>query len=159
MILSPKSLLRHARVISPLSELTDGAFQKILPDDQVSLENADRLILCTGKVYYDLIEAREQKKLNNVAIMRVEQLYPLSVDELLSSIDGLAEGTAVYWVQEEPTNMGAWPYIKLIFSDELSQKYDLKRVSRVESASPSTGSMAAHKIEQAELIEEALANL
>ena len=159
VILSPKSLLRHARVISPLSELTDGAFQKILPDDQVSLENADRLILCTGKVYYDLIEAREQKKLNNVAIMRVEQLYPLSVDELLSSIDGLAEGTAVYWVQEEPTNMGAWPYIKLIFSDELSQKHDLKRVSRVESASPSTGSMAAHKIEQAELIEEALANL
>jgi len=159
VILSPKSLLRHPRVISPLSELTNGTFQKILPDDQVSLENADRLIFCTGKVYYDLIEAREQKKLNNVVIMRVEQLYPLSVDELLSSIDGLPKGTPVYWVQEEPTNMGAWPYIKLIFSDELSQKYDLKRVSRVESASPSTGSMAAHKIEQAELIEEALANL
>ncbi|MDB4664663.1 2-oxoglutarate dehydrogenase E1 component, partial [bacterium] len=159
VILSPKSLLRHPRVISPLSEMTDGSFQKILPDKHVSLQDADRLIFCTGKVYYDLIEAREEKNLNNVAIMRIEQLYPLNVEELLASMKGLSKGKSVYWVQEEPTNMGAWPYIKLTFSDELSQNYDLKRVSRVESASPSTGSMAAHKLEQAELIDEALADL
>jgi 2-oxoglutarate dehydrogenase E1 component len=91
--------------------------------------------------------------------MRIEQLYPLNVEELLASMKGFSKGKSVYWVQEEPTNMGAWPYIKLTFSDELSQNYDLKRVSRVESASPSTGSMAAHKLEQAELIDEALADL
>lgn len=159
VVLSPKSLLRHPRVISPLAEMTDGSFQKILSDEEVSLEDADRLLFCTGKIYYDLIEAREEKKLKNVAIMRIEQLYPLNVDELLASISQLPKGKQIYWVQEEPTNMGAWPYIKLIFSDELSRHYDLKRVSRVESASPSTGSMAAHKLEQAELIDEALADL
>ena len=159
VVLSPKSLLRHPRVISPLSDLTDGAFRKVLPDEHVSLTDADRLILCTGKVYYDLIEAREEKKLNNVAIMRIEQLYPLSVEELLASVNEFAAGKPVFWVQEEPTNMGAWPYIKQSFSDDLSEKYQLKRISRVESASPSTGSMAAHKLEQAELIDEALANL
>jgi len=159
VVLSPKSLLRHPRVISPLSDLTDGTFRKVLPDEQVSLNDADRLILCTGKVYYDLIEAREEKKLNNVAIMRIEQLYPLSVEELLTSVNEFPAGKPVYWVQEEPTNMGAWPYIKQTFSDDLSEKYKLKRISRVESASPSTGSMAAHKLEQAELIDEALADL
>ncbi len=159
VVLSPKSLLRHPRVISPLSDLTDGTFRKVLPDEQVSLNDADRLILCTGKVYYDLIEAREEKQLNNVAIMRIEQLYPLSVEELLTSVNEFPAGKPVYWVQEEPTNMGAWPYIKQTFSDDLSEKYKLKRISRVESASPSTGSMAAHKLEQAELIDEALADL
>ncbi|MGB1706481.1 MAG: 2-oxoglutarate dehydrogenase E1 component [Rubripirellula sp.] len=159
VVLSPKSLLRHPRVISPLSDLTGGSFQKILTDERVSLKDADRLILCTGKVYYDLIEAREEKNLNNVAIMRIEQLYPLSVEELLTSFNGFTAGKPVYWVQEEPTNMGAWPYVKQTFSDDLSEKYKLKRVSRVESASPSTGSMAAHKLEQTELIDEALADL
>lgn len=159
VVLSPKSLLRHPRVISPLSDLTDGSFKKVLPDEHVALNDADRLILCTGKVYYDLIEAREEKKLNNVSIMRIEQLYPLSVEELLVSVNEFPAGKPVYWVQEEPTNMGAWPYIKQSFSDDLSEKYQLKRISRVESASPSTGSMAAHKLEQAELIDEALADL
>jgi len=159
VVLTPKSLLRHPRVLSPLNQLAEGAFQKILPDEQVPLKNATRLILCTGKVYYDLVEAREKRELQNVAIMRIEQLYPLSIEELLGSIKGLPKDSPVYWVQEEPTNMGAWPYIKLIFSDQLSKKFNLKRVSRVESASPSTGSMAAHKLEQAELIEEALEDL
>ena len=93
----------------------------MLSDDTIALKDADRLILCTGKVYYDLIEAREQKQLNNAAIMRIEQLYPLSADELLASIDGLPAGKTIYWVQEEPTNMGAWPYFKLSFSDELTK--------------------------------------
>ncbi len=159
VVLTPKSLLRHPRVLSPLNQLAEGAFQKILPDEQVPLKNATRLILCTGKVYYDLVVAREKRELQNVAIMRIEQLYPLSIEELLGSIKGLPKDSPVYWVQEEPTNMGAWPYIKLIFSDQLSKKFNLKRVSRVESASPSTGSMAAHKLEQAELIEEALEDL
>ena len=159
VILSPKSLLRHPRVVSPLEELASGGFKKILADDQVALEDCRRVILCTGKVYYDLLDAREQRGLSNVAIIRLEQLYPLNIEELIDSLAGLPRGSEVYWVQEEPTNMGAWPYIKLTFSDALAQEFKLHRVSRVESASPSTGSMAAHKLEQAELIDEAMSGL
>ena len=75
----------------------------------------------------------------------------------MQALSGLAEGTELFWVQDEPTNMGAWPYLKLNFGDELAERFQLRRVSRVESASPSTGSMAAHKLEQSELIDEAFA--
>ena len=92
-----------------------------------------------------------------VIIRGVEQLYPLNIEEIKLSIEGLPKGSEIFWVQDEPTNMGAWPYIKFHFGDELSQWYDLQRVSRVESASPSTGSMAAHKLEHNELIEQAFA--
>jgi 2-oxoglutarate dehydrogenase E1 component len=159
IVLTPKSLLRHPVVLSPLEELAAGSFQKILGDDQVPLTDCRRLLLCTGKVYYDLIEARENLGISGVSIMRIEQLYPLSVDELSASLKGLAEGTELFWVQDEPTNMGAWPYIKLNFGDQLCERVKLRRVSRVESASPSTGSMAAHKLEQSELIDEAFADL
>ncbi len=157
--LTPKSLLRHPRVISEIEEIAAGSFRKILPDDLVPLEKCRRLLLCTGKVYYDLLETLEERSIEDVAIMRIEQLYPLSVDELFESLIGLPEGTEIFWVQEEPKNMGAWPYIKLKFSDELSERFDLKQITREESASPSTGSMATHKIEQAELIEAAFADL
>jgi 2-oxoglutarate dehydrogenase E1 component len=156
IVLTPKSLLRHPRVVSPLAEVTGGSFRKILPDDQIQLVDCRRVVLCTGKVYYDLLDARQDRDIDDIAIMRLEQLYPLSVEELMESLSGLANGSEVFWVQEEPTNMGSWPYIKVNYSDVLSERYELRRVSRVESASPSTGSMAAHKLEQGELIDEAL---
>ncbi len=159
VVLSPKSLLRHPRVVSSLSDLADGSFKKILHDDLVPLTDCSRLLMCTGKVYYDLLEAREERKIDDVAIMRIEQLYPLSIEELMQALSGLAAGKELLWVQDEPTNMGAWPYLKLNFGDELAERFQLRRVSRVESASPSTGSMAAHKLEQSELIDEALAGL
>jgi 2-oxoglutarate dehydrogenase E1 component len=159
IVLTPKSLLRHPAVLSPLEQLAAGSFQKILGDDQVPLSGCRRLLLCTGKVYYDLIDAREKQDISGVSIIRIEQLYPLCVDELSASLEGLAEGTELFWVQDEPTNMGAWPYLKLNFGDELGERFSLRRVSRVESASPSTGSMAAHKLEQSELIDEAFADL
>ncbi len=159
VVLTPKSLLRHPRVISDLTELSNGRFQKTLADTVVHPSHADRLLLCTGKVYYELLESREERGLENVSIVRLEQLYPLSEAELLAALDGLGEGKDLFWVQEEPTNMGAWPYLKLIFGDMLSEKFRFKRISRVESASPSTGSMAAHRLEQAELIEAAFEGL
>ena len=159
VILSPKSLLRHPKCISPLEIIATGSFKKILSDRKVKLKKAKRLLLCTGKVYYDLLAARTEKKIDDVAIMRIEQLYPLTRDELMESMEGLPEGSDVVWVQEEPTNMGAWPYLKLNYVDDISMKYDVHRVTRVESASPSTGSMASHKLEQADLIEEAFGEL
>ena len=158
VILSPKSLLRHPKVVSSLEEISSGSFKKILADDTVELSNCKRLILCSGKIYYDLIEEREQRELTDVAIMRIEQLYPLTIEEIFESIDGLKDGTEILWVQDEPTNMGAWPYIKFNFGDDLEKRFCLRRVSRVESASPSTGSMAAHKLEHVELIEQAFEN-
>lgn len=158
VVLSPKSLLRHPRVVSTLEEISNGSFKKILGDETIELSNCKRLILCSGKIYYDLIEEREQRELSDVAIMRIEQLYPLTIEEILESIDGLEDGSEIFWVQDEPTNMGAWPYIKFNFGDELEKRFSLRRVSRVESASPSTGSMAAHKLEHAELIEQAFEN-
>ena len=150
IVLTPKSLLRHPRVSSSLQQVANGSFKKILSDDEVPLAACRRLLLCTGKVYYDLLDAREDREIDDVSIMRIEQLYPLSLEELLHSLHGLADGSEVFWVQEEPTNMGSWPYIKLNFSDALVERFKLKRISRMESASPSTGSMAAHKLEQAE---------
>jgi 2-oxoglutarate dehydrogenase E1 component len=159
VVLSPKSLLRHPKVVSSLEDIANGSFRKILPDESISLEDCQRLILCSGKIYYDLIEERDRLELSNVAIMRIEQLYPLSIEEIRSSIQGLPNGSEILWVQDEPTNMGAWPYIKFNFGDELNETYQLKRVSRVESASPSTGSLAAHKLEHAELMEQAFAGI
>ncbi len=159
IVLTPKSLLRHPLVTSSLEELSGGSFQRILGDEQVALKDARRLLMCTGKVYYHLLEARDERKLDNVSIIRIEQLYPLSSDALMSALDGLAEGSDIVWVQEEPTNMGAWQYMKLNFGEQLAERFQFRRVSRVESASPSTGSMAAHKLEQGELIDEALADL
>jgi 2-oxoglutarate dehydrogenase E1 component len=159
VVLTPKSLLRHPLVTSSLEELAMGSFHKILRDDSIALSDTRRLLLCTGKVYYDLLEARNQRDVDGVSIMRIEQLYPLSLDELTSSLEGLRERSEVFWVQEEPSNMGAWPSIKLNFGDTLAQRFRFRRVTRAESASPSTGSMAAHKMEQSELIDEALADL
>ncbi|TWU16586.1 2-oxoglutarate dehydrogenase E1 component [Allorhodopirellula heiligendammensis] len=159
IVMTPKSLLRHPEVTSPLEIVASGSFQKVLPDRKVPLETARRLLLCTGKIYYDLSQARADREIENVAIMRVEQLYPLSVPELLDSLAGLPEGTEVMWIQDEPENMGAWPYMKFKFGDELAARFKLSKATRAESASPSTGSMAAHKLEQADLIEAAFEGL
>jgi 2-oxoglutarate dehydrogenase E1 component len=155
VVLTPKSLLRHPEVVSPLSEFTGGRFQKVLADDSIPSEQIERTILCTGKVYYDLMEKRAERKIESVQIVRVEQLYPLRAEELMAGIGNAPAGSEVMWVQEEPLNMGAWSYIKLHFGDAISERYKLKRATRAESASPSTGSMATHKLEQRDLMDAA----
>lgn len=158
--LTPKSLLRHPAVVSTLDEFTDGYFRKILPDTRPSQDQTDRILLCSGKIYYELAEKREQLKAANVAIVRIEQYYPLREEEILEALSDYKPGTDLAWVQEEPTNMGAWSFFKVRFGDSLEEKgFRLRRLSRVESASPSTGSASAHKLEQDELIEACFANL
>lgn len=160
VVLTPKSLLRHPEVVSDLDELASGSFQKILPDPDVPLQSCRRLMLCTGKVYYELLKERRERELDDVALVRLEQLYPLSIGEVISALEGLRPGSEIHWVQEEPLNMGAWPYIKLNYGDEVAAAgYKLTPITRAESASPSTGSMAAHLMEQKELIEEAFEGL
>ncbi|HEX6241419.1 MAG TPA: 2-oxoglutarate dehydrogenase E1 component [Polyangiales bacterium] len=156
IIMSPKSLLRHPDATSPLEDLATGSFQRIIPDRAIAPETTRRVILCSGKVYYDLLAARESAKITDVALIRVEQLYPLQAQHVIETLKPYKTGTDLVWVQEEPWNSGAWYFINARLPQILSGRFQLRCVSRVESASPATGSHAAHKLEQARLIAEAL---
>ncbi len=155
VVMTPKSLLRHALVVSSLGDLAEGRFCRLLPDTRSSTERTTRVLLCSGKVYYDLAEFREKNQREDVAILRVEQLYPLPNESLQKQLEPNAEKTPVVWVQEEPRNMGALPALCLQFGSRLLDRFSLSYVSRPESASPATGSHATHKREQQELVERA----
>jgi 2-oxoglutarate dehydrogenase E1 component len=156
IIMSPKSLLRHPLATSTLDELVRGAFEYIIPDRSVRRPSeVRRVLLCTGKVYYDLVSARQERGEDDVAIIRIEQLYPLRKDELLETLGRFPEGTPVVWVQEEPKNMGAWPALNRMLPGLLLGRYPWSCVSRPLSASPAAGSEKRHKLEQERLIEDA----
>jgi 2-oxoglutarate dehydrogenase E1 component len=156
VIMSPKSLLRHPAASSALSDFTDGGFQRIIPDQMnVDPSTVKRVLLCTGKVYYDLLAAREEKHYDDVAIIRIEQLYPMHKDELLDVLSVYPDGTPVVWVQEEARNMGAWAYMNRELPALLAGIFPWSCVSRPLSASPATGSMTRHKREQARVITDA----
>ena len=157
VVMTPKSLLRHPRAVSQLEELTEGQFQRVIPDREANPADVKRVLLTSGKVYYELEAARREGERQDVAIVRLEQYYPLSLDLLEEALSPYADGTTVVWVQEEPRNMGAWSFLLLRLSRQLFGRWPLECVTRPESASPATGSAAAHKKEQAELIAKALA--
>jgi 2-oxoglutarate dehydrogenase E1 component len=160
IVMAPKSLLRHPRAVSPLEAFTEGRFQRLLPDvGGLDAKGVDRVLLCSGKIYYELEEAREARGLTNVAILRLEQYYPLADDTLEAGLSRYAEGTPVVWVQEEPCNMGAWWFLRMRLGEKILGRWPLSAVTRVESASPATGSAAAHKKEQQELIDQAFEGL
>jgi 2-oxoglutarate dehydrogenase E1 component len=154
VVVTPKSLLRHPKVVSALEECANEGFQRILPDalarpvDQVS-----RVLLCTGKIYYDLEAHREEANRDDAAILRIEQLYPLRRELLEKSLACYPIGTPLFWVQEEPANMGPWNYLRVTFGDVLQRP--LVGITRPASASPATGSHRRHKQEQAEIIARA----
>ena len=155
VIMTPKSLLRHKGAVSTLLDLSDGHFQKVIPDGAVDPQQARKVLLCSGKVYYDLVAAREAKKIDDVAIVRVEQLYPLPEAQLQHLLSAYREGTPLCWVQEEPFNMGAWYFLRARWPESLRALPGC--VARPESASPATGSQASHKYEQQMLVDQALA--
>jgi 2-oxoglutarate dehydrogenase E1 component len=151
VVMSPKSLLRHPKVVSPLSEFTSGKFREVLPDTTVKAKDVKRVVLCTGKVYYDLEEAREKEKNTQVALVRVEQLHPLPKKQLLDIIKSY-KGAEVVWVQEEPENMGYWNYLLRLLYQELPMRV----IARKASASPATGYNKVHVEEQRALVAQAL---
>jgi 2-oxoglutarate dehydrogenase E1 component len=158
--MTPKSLLRHPRATSSLEDCATGGFRRILPD---TVERADgaavtRVLLCSGKVYYDIEEERRTRERDDVAIVRVEQLYPLDEEDLARALAPYPAETPLFWVQEEPENMGAWRYLHARFGDRLDGR-SFARVSRPASASPATGSAASHKLEQRELLNEAFGDV
>lgn len=151
VVMSPKSLLRHPRAVSDLDELAAGRFQRILHDTVCEPEAVRTVLACSGKVYYDLEAAREASGRNDIAIIRVEQMYPLGAAPIRDALAPYGNAKVV-WVQEEPRNMGAWRHLKMHYPDALSGV-----ICRPESASPATGSPGSHKHEQRELINAALA--
>jgi 2-oxoglutarate dehydrogenase E1 component len=151
---TPKSLLRLKAAVSELSEFTEGSFRPVLPDT-AELSGVRRVLLCAGKVYYDLAAERAKSGRTDIAIVRVEQLYPLPAAELRAELDRYP-GAEVVWVQEEPANQGAWPFIALNLPEHLDGR-PLLRVSRRASASPAVGSHSVHESQQQELVASAFA--
>jgi len=153
VLLTPKSLLRDPRCTSSLEELAGGQFQEILADVEVA-SGAKRVVLCSGKVYYDLVERRKQLGEKATAICRVEQLYPLHGERLKEIVGAHAPDADLVWCQEESENMGAWSYIEPRLRRLLGR--EIRYAGRDASSSPSTGSHAIHELEQRDLVDRAI---
>jgi len=159
VVMSPKSLLRHRLSVSSLEDITEGAFQCVIDEiDPIDPAAVERLIMCSGKVYFDLLEARRQHGIANIAIARIEQLYPFPREEVLQLINRYPNAREVAWVQEEPRNQGAWVYLlsRLHLFGCLHEPQQLLVVARPYSASPAVGYMWKHLEQQSALIVDAL---
>ncbi|MBE2249820.1 MAG: 2-oxoglutarate dehydrogenase E1 component [Myxococcus sp.] len=161
VVMTPKSLLRMDEAKSPWSDFTQGTYKRLIVDPNVDVRSqaVTRLILCSGKVYYDLARQRDAAKDFSVHLARLEQLYPLPEEELRALIKSFSALKEVFWVQEEPKNSGAWRYMLeplMNLLDELPSRPRLQYVGRPESASPATGFLSTHQYEQKLLVEEAL---
>ncbi|MFN7792260.1 MAG: 2-oxoglutarate dehydrogenase E1 component, partial [Cyclobacteriaceae bacterium] len=148
IVFSPKSLLRHPAVISPMKDFTKGSFQEVIDDVNVVAKDVRKVVLCTGKVYYDLLEAQAKKKNKDVALVRVEQLHPFP-EKQINAVLKKYKGAKLVWAQEEPSNMGYWSFILRFMNG-------LELISRKASASPATGYSKVHKAEQEKIISSAL---
>jgi 2-oxoglutarate dehydrogenase E1 component len=157
VVMTPKSLLRHPRCVSPLSDFTTGGFRRAIPDADAALDAraVRRVLVTSGKLYYELEAERERRGAREVALVRLEQYYPLDPAELEALLAPYPADVPVVWVQEEPENMGAWRYLWSRFARGLPGGRTLHGIHRRASASPATGSAASHKLEQAELIAKA----
>ncbi len=157
VVFTPKSLLRHPGAVSDIADFETGTFQRILPDARPDQTNTKKIILCSGKIYYELDKQRTERKKEDVAILRFEQLYPLTDAYVSSMLDKYPEGTQIVWAQDEPENMGPWRYIRSRFGERMLGKYPVTVVSRPESASPATGSAHTHRLEEQRLMDAAFA--
>ncbi len=154
VVFTPKSLLRHPACVSTLEELSSGGFREILPDDAAAGE-VSRVLLCSGKIYHELAVEREKLGRSDVAIVRIEQYYPFRDDLLREALEPYQEVSEWLWVQEEPANMGAWPFLRCRLAQVTGS--ELRYVGRPESAAPAVGSHRLHGEEQEREIEEAFA--
>ncbi|WP_411063527.1 2-oxoglutarate dehydrogenase E1 component [Vibrio rotiferianus] len=157
IVMSPKSLLRHPLCTSTLEELSDGTFQPAIPEtDNLEPSKVKRVVFCSGKVYFDLLEQRRNNEQDDVAIVRIEQLYPFPMDEVQAAIAQYTNVEDFVWCQEEPQNQGAWYCSQHNFRAAIPAGADLKYAGRPASASPAVGYMSVHLKQQKALVEDAL---
>ena len=160
IVMTPKSLLRHKLAVSTLAELSEGEFRLVLPEADVLIADAvHRLVLCSGKVYFDLLEQRRADGRNDIAIVRLEQLYPFPEEELAKTIAAYPALTEVIWCQEEPMNQGAWyssqHHVRRVVLQHKKDVY-LNYAGREPSAAAAAGYMSLHVAEQERLVKDAL---
>ena len=151
VIMTPKSLLRHPGAVSTLDGLADGEFDTVIADGSAP-QDSQRVLMCSGKVYYDLEKKRAEMNRADVAIVRIEQFYPVPEERLRAALERYPDGTPVVWVQEEPRNMGAACFWHLQLGNKLFDRFPFSVVARDASASPATGSASRHHQQQAELL-------
>jgi 2-oxoglutarate decarboxylase len=157
IVFTPKYLLRARESRSPISDFTQGSFREVLDDPTVTDASAvQRVLLCTGKVAYDLLK-RKQETGAPVAVVRVEQLYPWPEAQIVELLERYENADSVFWVQEEPENMGAWPFVHGRLHSLLPGRAKLGHASREESGSPAAGSAGVHSAEQEDLVDRAFA--
>ncbi|MEU0488384.1 multifunctional oxoglutarate decarboxylase/oxoglutarate dehydrogenase thiamine pyrophosphate-binding subunit/dihydrolipoyllysine-residue succinyltransferase subunit [Nocardiopsis sp. NPDC006139] len=151
VVFTPKSLLRLKAATSAASDFTSGHFRPLITDDSIAPEKVRRVVLCSGKIYYDLDAARRKSGDKHTAIIRAERLYPLPIEEIREQLKAYPNAGEVLWVQEEPANMGPWPFVALVFSEQLDRPFT--RISRPASSSPAAGSAKRHEAEQRALVD------
>jgi len=156
-VMSPKSLLRHPAAVSSVEDFTRGRFQHVIPDTTVDPKGVQRILLCSGKVYYDLIAEAEKVQEGRPAIVRLEQLYSFPWVEVRAVLGRYPRMEELVWVQEEPRNMGAWSYMAPKLQELAPEGVMVGYVGRPERASPAEGYPAAHAEEQSRIVQDALA--
>ncbi|MEN7343896.1 MAG: 2-oxoglutarate dehydrogenase E1 component, partial [Pseudomonadota bacterium] len=157
VVMTPKSLLRHKLSVSPLSDLTDGKWHAVIDEiDDLDRKAVERVIFCSGKVYFDLLERRREEEINNVAIVRVEQLYPFPIDEYAEALVSYPNAETVVWCQEEPRNQGAWYQIRHRLQQPLRSRHSLHYAGPPGAAAPAVGVPSLHTRLQKGLVQAAL---
>jgi 2-oxoglutarate dehydrogenase E1 component len=161
VILTPKSLLRNKEAVSSLQDLARGGFQTVVGETDASIDGkaVKKVVLCTGKVYYDLLVARRERELKDVALLRIEQLYPFPHKALVTELKKYPNCGEVVWVQDEPQNQGSWFYVQHHLLENMSEGQKLAYAGRAASASPAVGYYAKHNEQQKALIDAAFGKL
>jgi 2-oxoglutarate dehydrogenase E1 component len=156
IVFTPKSLLRSKDASSPIEALVEGGFQPVISEtDMLDANRVKRIIVCSGKVYYDLLKSRRERGIEDMAIIRLEQLYPFPHDEFVTQLEKYPNATEVVWCQEEPGNQGAWHRIQHYLFRHLRPGMRLEYALRASSASPAAGYLAVHNEQQKDLIDAA----
>ena len=158
IIMSPKSLLRNPLAASPLFKFTEGKFKDVYEEqyDNIKPKKVDRVIMCSGKIFYELLTRRQDDQINNVAILRLEQLYPFPAEKLMTELAKFPNAKDIVWCQEEPINQGAWYTSRHNFMECIIKNQTLHAVARDLYAAPAEGSIRQHNINQSYVIEQAL---
>ena len=157
IVMSPKSLLRHRAAVSTLEDLADGHFHPVIDEtEKFDPSTIERVVLCSGKVYYDLLEQRQSEGLTNVALIRMEQLYPFPYDEMKTILEPYSSASSVVWCQEEPRNQGAWRANRHRIERCFKAGFPVEFCGRPPSASPAVGYANEHQKQQQKLVSEAL---
>jgi 2-oxoglutarate dehydrogenase E1 component len=157
IVMMPKSLLRKKEATSPIEDLANGKFEVVIGEtEKLNAKKVKRLVFCSGKVYYDIVAERAKREINDIAVIRIEQLYPFPHEEFRAQIDMYPNAKSVVWAQEEPGNQGAWHRIQHYLLREMRPDQTLSYALRPSSASPAVGYLSKHNEQQKELVNAAL---